>query len=824
MTYESLPPNDWGVAVWDEEGFPCFDYFPPPPAVRRGRRMAVRTDFPIGNPTIKVLHSGMGVCFPLILAEMGHGGVDVFSLCGDPRAPGLFGGGRLYLVEGGLAKPVVGPDHEEADSSNVETASCRLSPTWVERRFVVFSIEVRHRLAVSLGGVPAVVSIYSVKNGSEGVRWLSLFDMWDVTPWVPEAKVPKPLVGRMLASAFGFSKGPVLNNSCFEVSYDGTGSRVEMDVRWRAKEGRRLFRSGHPVSFLRIQFARLTDNVEVEVRERPPGLGAGVPALGSAVCQARVGFHAKFQLRPGEVQVGTGVVYVGSWEEAQTGLRSLLPLNMFLTNEGLIWKRKKKFTLEALSPHQRAASQWESAWRWGLLRSALWKEPESGEVRVAPGGSATFYEKRWVDWPSASAATAVLAYGEPQAAQELLASLARRIAAMLNSFPHTSQERPLENLLWFLWGLSEYMAAVGDSAAACLGANGPALFSAVASFLSRPELRGAMGLPTTRWADENELVHEIEGIPPRSTGAVESVLAGAMLVAVCEALACQMDDSLDAERSRLKALAQECRGVLEGLFTGSQFPRWVWKGKQIGTKRVFLDHHVWLLLAGLPPRMEREVFSLLARTMLGETPAGVPSLDGPFDEPGFKLKSGARSGRPVLSRLLTALLLGPLSRLSPETTRFLLDGMNSDILLQQYPGSFQLSFLTPGVIPLGHRNDPSSVEKLLESEGNGAPEWMGAICACLGRLKGFGLRGIEGGLAVHTALLEHFSLSTATLSLLQSGANIVGEWNGVTPERKIELHFGRYGQESSNTSKEGSRPAAVEVIARRGQRWLVQRG
>jgi len=820
----------WGAPYIDTDDVPLFAYSPAPSVERLAMGHCEHCWHPVGNRAVKLLVSGTGLCFPYLPAG------NMLSYCGDPRCPEEFGGGRLFVAEGGVARPVVGPDHVMVDSSEAQPATLLFSPAYVEKAFTVAHLEIRQRLALSLTDVPAIVSLFFVVNRSDGNRWITLYDVWDLAPYIVDPSLTQRPLARKLVSAFGFGRPRGWDNSYLEAAGAGAGARVQATFKWNDEVAKKRFGLTAAVPIPRVQAIALTRNVSTVVGVPNDMLTTMLPAPDKANAgrpSVRLCTEIKFQPGPAQTQFAACVYWFGDWEEAKQGLRRLLPINMFRSNEALLWRKRARLVLESRQPNRRRMSQWESAWHSGIAHVAPWKDAK-GELSVRTGGPTVFVEGAGVDERLTALSCVAQSYSAPRSAAQLLLSLGHKVRDDLEEYAHEGKGTPyfVEDMLWFLWALAEFAAASGGLADSPIQELVTELLPGIAELVTEQEHYGPSGLLTTRWADRNGLVHQLPGVPAREAGRVESVQATALLVAAVEAVVLHTVKSSPEACAELSEVAAASRDSLQKLFEGSHFPRWVLPKGRVGLKRVFLDHHVWTLIMGLPPEMEQALLHTLEQRLFKRTVVGVPTLDQPFDETAPK-GAGSRFGTNLeISPLQNALLICALGRKRPSLANRLFARMGSQALLDAYPWSWGIPFLAPSRIPdpdAGSPFGPDSAERSGPDNLDGVA-FEGAVAAAFARKALLGLKGVEGGIEFSVELLKHFSLSSPTLSLSQAGGGISGQWNGAGDSIRIVVRFGSKGEalqwESASQALEVYAEAGgrtIELRVKAGERWSLRK-
>jgi len=579
-----------------------------------------------------------------------------------------------------------------------------------------------------------------------------------------------------------------------------------------------------------VQLVGLTRNVQVSGGKLPVPLVEHLPEPSSSsdVQRARVWMDAKFQPGPGETQMAACSFWFGDWDEARAGLRRLLPVNMFTQNEGLLWRKRNSFTLEYRVPDRLAASQWESSWDLAEARALPWRSGD-GPWRVPPGGLETFARGVVHDARLAACLSAVLSFADAGLAARLLGDGTAHCQQRIERFVHSDEDAGafLEGLLWTMWALGLHLSVSG------VGDDGDWLESAgaflrdAADVLGRSDLYGVNGGLLSRYADGSSLTKQVIGRDVRDTEHLESVRSTAMMVVALETAVAQFMRHHPLDCARLEELARRKREFLEGLFEGTFFPRWLLRDKKLGRSQMFLDHHVWLLLMGLPDSMAEPVTDAVAARLAAGAMAGIPEHESGdsvvLDQPNEILVDGT----PSTDRIDTALLIWGLGRQRPEAARDLFNQSGSLGWRRAYPWNWNLFQQGPVRVPWsgGMSRRPEEM-----GEADRPPSLVSGasgVAGMVGRLGVLGLRTMEGALELRTELLDAFSLSSPTLTVGAHGSRISGQWTGLDDSRRIWLVFGSE-EEALGWSCPGCDQAVREgnrwgLTARSGERWSLEK-
>jgi hypothetical protein len=323
----------------DEFGMPVAEYSPPAEEARSARLPAGHI---AGNRTVKLLVSGGGLAFPFLWSDR------VISYSGNPWRSASLGAGSLFLGEGGKASPVVGPDHPMAERSDVQRAKLLLFPTGFEKVVDGGGLLIRQRLLLSMTDVPAVVTMYSVENRSEGNRWVTLWDVWHLSPMVLEPSLAeRPLTSRLL-SALRSRPPEDWDNSFVRIEVEKFEGRAQVSFPWLEAQLRRRCGKLELPAIPSLCFLGMTRNVTVgRLAPSDAFLQVGPELLGApdTAASARICAEVKFQPGPGETQAGAVICWLGELAEAKVGLRRLMPLSMLQSNEGLMMKKRARLAV-----------------------------------------------------------------------------------------------------------------------------------------------------------------------------------------------------------------------------------------------------------------------------------------------------------------------------------------------------------------------------------------------------------------------------------------------------------------------------------------------
>lgn len=813
----------WGMPVFDAEGVPALRYRFVPHLHPPGAGELGSSCFVAGNHAVKVLGTSDGLFFPYVMSG------DVVSLCGDPRgAP--HGGGRLFLVEGGQAKPVVGPNHGSADHSDTVTAEYRYAPGYIEKAFAVGKLFIRYRLALPWVHIPAMVLLYIVENRGEGNRWVTLEDVWDLAPCVLDARLMKSGLGQRLVSAMGFGGKGAWNNSYFKPNAQMAGQKAVVQFVWEEGKARKLGRK-EPYTLPNIVAMPLSKNVAVTVNSTPDSLK---PALGAedrrrtSAASARVCATARFTSRPGELQIGATCFWLGDWEEGKRQVRRLLPISMFPGNESILWKKRAPLRLESRDTSAGKTLDWESQWAAGITYASLWRDlADETRLTVAGDGSQAFVSGHPADRLVTSAVVAAMSHQLPELAAELYVPWARRLCDRMAVRPREWKNSgyDLEDLLYTLWAGCELVAASGD-------AQGEArqvvekLSALGLETLEQAELYGPSHLFVANWFWKDGFVGDKRVSDKRLV--LESVYLTAMAAAVFSWAASELESSASVLADGLASHVLKLVGFLDSIGKNGRFPRWIATNGSAPDDARILDHYVWLLFLPLEPKTRKAILQLLRERMAEANVSGLndDTMETTSESP-EEAESDERIGRRS-GPLLNALLLWSLGRSDPAAALWLYRTTGIDSLLRDFPDGPSTAF-GPGA---GYPGGPESAIAPFGA-GPDVATWFNhlALCRTLATLKLFGIGPDSGGLYVRAYLLNQFSLDTGVLHLSQSGEKVRGCWNGPGATVKLILDFDglhegtRWVPETPDAvvSSE-NRGYALVLTVRSGKTWVLARG
>ncbi|MBM4354019.1 MAG: hypothetical protein FJ109_09540, partial [Deltaproteobacteria bacterium] len=362
---EGIPQlsGPWGTAYFNELEQAVFRYAPPPPAERSAAGMQPLTANRFGNASVAALACGDGRLYPLVSTE-GH----LVSLCGDPFVPPQVAGNRVFVMEGGLVHPVVGPDHPLSDRSDMICAATQLFASGIEGEVVTPDLAARCRVTVPLEGTPTLLVWMEVFNHSQGTRWVTLWNLWRFMPVVLESRFVRrvPLAHR-LAAVVGMAGKELVDNGYFSLTTEGGGSRIQVSTSWDAANAELHWKGVRPVHVPPIQVVAMTRNIVLGASGIPQQLQSTLASetnrdseSGSAVL---VSMRAAFEVRSQDRQVGAVAIHLADWDRAKAGLKRLLPFAMHRENEGIVHRKRFACSVERARQGQREVDRWQGVWQ-----------------------------------------------------------------------------------------------------------------------------------------------------------------------------------------------------------------------------------------------------------------------------------------------------------------------------------------------------------------------------------------------------------------------------------------------------------------------------
>ncbi len=773
----------WGTAFFNELDQPVFRYAPPLPLDRASAGMPSVAIHRFGNASLANLVAGDGRFLPIVST-----GGRLVSLCGDPFRPAPVSGNRLFIVEGGLVRPVVGPDHPHCDRSDVVCAPIFLSANSAELDVTTPDLAVRCRVSAPLEGTPTLLLWMQVSNHSQGTRWVTLWNLWRLAPVILEAQfLEKAPLTRRLAAALGIGTRERVDNSYFALAAEGGGARVQVSTEWDSKQVEDRWKGVRPVGVPPIQVVALTRNIELTASGIPQPLQATLAAEPGPEhtdqSTALVAVRAAFEVRSREHQVAAVAIHLGQWDQAKTGLKRLLPLPMHVENEAIVARKRFSFSMERVRHGQREIDRWQGAWQAGITGALGLKDVSGGlGTSVPPLGSLLRTERRRTARDQAVTSLS-LAFNHAALCGPLLAGLAADAVESIEAF-HGLQGRHgllVDDLAWTLWALAESDAILGWSRTKQPPVDLAAVLSSAVSFLGLKELRGPHGLLTTAWCDPSDKPHVGPRGAAREAGNVETLAGSAMTIVACLAASQQFSAVVPEACGELERLSVLLRSSIDSV-AGSDgiLPCWLFGQTAIGSGELRPVQIAWLLLdPDCPTRIRESAGEAVRRMVLGGRGGVLESFVDP--DP-----SAPRGPADLVEN---AVLVAALARSEPALAAALLESFQPDALLRDRPGEWSSVFLPgPTLQPMGPPK-PRSGESPSEAWGAALMAADGRGCAAvhLARCLLAGVTGLSGGFEMRIDLFDRLSLRSPVLSVLRTDNRIHGLWQGAAAERTIRL-------------------------------------
>jgi len=783
---EEIPQlsGPWGSAFFNDLEQAVFRYAPAHPSERLSAGMPPLCIHRFGNAGMAVLASGDGRMLPV----MSCGG-RLVSLCGDVFHPGPLAGNRLFVVEGGLVRPVVGPDHPLCERSDMLLAPMLLTASGVESDVTTPDLAVRCRVSVPLEGMPTLLLWMQVSNHSQGTRWVTLWNLWNFLPVILEAQLlDKAPLARRLAAALGIGQRDRVDNSYFTATCEGSGARVQVAVDWNGEVAETRWKGVRPLTLPPIQAVALTRNVELGTAGIPQQLAAVLSTESTrgrepGGAEALLAVRAAFEVRSGEQQVAAVAIHPAEWDRAKPGLKRLMPLALHMENEGILHRKRLAGSTERVRLGQREIDRWQGSWQ-AALTGALGLRSVDGPGEMGfPLSAGISRSERPQSVREQAVAALSLAFNHPALCAPLLSGLAIQVVEAVEAFHGVQGKstRIVEDVAWLLWALAESEAVLGWSSGRNVPVDLPAVMSSVVSLLGLKEIRGPHGLVTTAWCDPCDVPHSGHRGAARESGDVETVAGSAMLMVACSAAARQFGSHVpDAaeELARLGLLLRSSMDALAG--PDGALPCWLLGNIPVGSGELRPVQLAWLLAdSDCPERVRSNALEAARRMVAGGR--GGPLADLVDPDP------SAPPGRVDL--VDNALLIAALARTEPQLALSLFEAIQPDAFLRERPGDWPAIFLPGAVLePL-----PPPQSRAAATAGESwnvalrAADGRGCAAVHLARTLIGGVRGIPGGLRICIDLLDRLSVRWPVLSLLRTGDRIHGLWQGSAAERTIVL-------------------------------------
>ena len=578
----------------------------------------------LANESLKIVAHGNGGLFPFIFPG------PVVNMCGD----GLTGAGApaLLVQEGGHLSKVVGLDDERADHSDVITSQLLLSPFAATLQFKLSDVQVTRRVALPVGGLPAVMTVQRVTNHGKGVRWISLLEVWSLAPHIVGLANGGPgFFSRRLSAVLG--RGDE-GNGYFKEASVGSPVRVETTFQVRPEFASKSLAHLGNWKMPQIQFAALTRNVKMHIGKLPDTIVATAdPAdvgAGHAVLR-RVVAESRFEVPAGKSLYGALVTWFGDWDEAKDGLRRLLPVQHFEQNEAVLWRKRVWPGLVAQSSREPEKEAFEGLWYGGCALGSLQQVAGMGTF-APPLGHGTFVNGIRHHCAGLSIALEALSWLDSRRVLRILEEAVPRLTQSLQ-VPASADGRVVEGAVWLLVSLANYYGLHGVRLSDSLRKSLPEALAQLIALLQREESYGSAELLTTATCDPDaDRAHALPQVPEREEGVLESVITTAVLVRGCEMFDHCFKQELPEVCAALALIAARHRGALEALIPERDVEPWLLRGLFVPDPEATLDHLVALLWMGLPAgladpiwaqieagaRLERRASILWAPRLFGE--------------------------------------------------------------------------------------------------------------------------------------------------------------------------------------------------------------
>lgn len=752
---------DWGRPMLDAHGLPAVLYAPAP------RSRVLPCTHLLANSTLKVIAHGNGGLFPFLFPG------PVVNLAGN----GLDGSGCPVLMvrEGGRLRKVVGLDDRMADHSDVITSNLLLSPFAATSEFSISDLHVSRRIALPVSGLPAVMTIHRVTNRGQGVRWVSLLEVWSMAPHVVGVTDAggSGLFGGRLSSVL---RRGVEGNSYFKERSVGSPVRVETTFELLPEVAAKALPDLGTWQMPQIHFTSLTRNVKMHVGKLPVALVAtlesGCEAPKPAVLR-RVIAESRFEVPAGKSLYGALVTWFGTWDEAKEGLRRLLPVQHFEQNEAVLWRKRVWPGLVARKAAEPEKESFEGLWYGGCTLGALQETGEAGSL--APSlGLDTFGHGIQHCFANFASVVTALTWIDPKKARRALEEAVPRLATSLRNVAPSSYSE-VEEAVWLLVSLAAYQGVHGSELSESLQGSLPPVLAGLTAFLKREDLYGNAELLTTRRCDpEADRAHALSQIPSRAKGGLESLTATAVLVRGCETFARCFRELLPGPAADLDEIAALHRRALEGLVPQRDLEPWLLRGLFVPDPAASLDHLVALLWMGLPDELADAVWEQLKNGLKQERKASLRWTHCLFSE-------AVRRDEAVATHYL-------------EERRLMSRG--------RWPCLDWHALL-----------DPASRELHLSS-AQGTLVWPGrayAVSTVLHYLAFFGLEVSSRGLVCRApASLNNARLELPVFDMRAGRRTYTGEWRGEGKNTSFLLEFSGEGR-------------TVELELTKGEPWSVEK-
>jgi hypothetical protein len=799
----------FGEALEDDQGFPFYSYRLPSRSVVDAQvpRPAMHV---AGNSRISLLSTADGANYPYFLLE------EPVALCGVPLS-GHVGGGRLFVSEGGRVKPVVGPDDPEADHSNVETARVHFGPTFVDKIAAPAGLVITQRVLVSLTDVPAVVVLCSVLNNGEGARWVTLYDLWDLTPFLINKESRVAARSGRWKRVFKSGQEHRWSNSCLFEKTRRSKMRIDVRFPWN-EEGARKMGLSEARELPGLQCFSLTRNCKLLSDDFPESLEAVWPPIERDSDQVgrRLVAEMRFQPQPGERQFAAHVIWLGTWETAKTEVRKLLPIQMLVGNEGLLWRKKRGLSLVSNQPSTDMEVSWESGWDSGLAQAALWQRLDTGYWAVPPGGKRSFLQGCSEDTDLRGLLTNALIWCRPRVAEQLINDSLQRALSQFERLEWGDIVAPfmLTEMCWLMKNMGEYLAVHSAAIPVAWADKLERTIDELTQFLSHSELYGDAGLVTTQFADPFPDPHAVTRLPPRKAGKVGSVRATAFLVHALESAASYlMPYNMDQARE-LAEIATTRRQALVDVIRSDSIPRWLLEGEPVLPDWQFYDHWSWLLLCKLSDEVTNELLMRIGKNLNESWKRGMQTAE--------RQRQGQEENIDVSpDRLLNALMIQVLGGIRPALAYTLFQRFS----LVQSTGDDNSDRGWTALFAPPQRESLLTEEN---QEGVVFASFARGVAGLLGRLGLAGIHVTPMGIAFHVDNLLHVSIDTPVLELRRSRDRISGVWQGVGERQRVilkedpsEAH--RWKVVSGAEQMEASEEGELHFKVQKGETWTVRK-
>ena len=430
----------------------------------------------------------------------------------------------------------------------------------------------------------------------------------------------------------------------------------------------------------------------------------------------------------------------------------------------------------------------ETCWHSAMVRgSTAWSEFFQAPL-LHPGGARGYLHGAASATRDACHALIPLTYADPALARKVLLGLIRFAVTNqgvrsgttghgLGLSANLAQE-PSDLPFLVLWAATEYLFATRDFAflrenGACHDAENEstsvrARLETVARWLLDTLALGPNGLVRAGPGDWNPIVPRLARSRRTYGRDGESLLNTALALHVYPRLACLFEQENSELARRLRATADRLRQALDRAWTGKWYAR-AFDGPEspVEQDRLFLDHHVWLLVSGaLAPDRAAQVVGRMLQELDTGSPIGAHVLHPPVTS-GFRVPRRGKHANGGIWPHLNAILTWAYVRTGSEQACRSLVRNTLCTHAREYPDCWYGIWSGPECYNAEPGERAGEISGTFESPLEEFPvgSLMAHAAPLLAALKVAGIEASETGLTIAPSLSAPFEFASPLISL-----------------------------------------------------------